>query len=199
MFAVWAQRVKFLFDLHLIRGARVLGQEPHHALLGDQGVGGLGRGGGSRPGGLEFQRGHPAVLQRLGQDLLDGLIIRPVWDLSALTNCGFKSPVGTKLISFKKAKMAPQLESEVAAETFAALACTGKTCWWFSSWSPLWSAALQSGGKTSGTSSRKPWRSSCSVSARCGTPPTRTAGPSSHCLSSSGPACASRCGLASGS
>lgn len=102
VFAVRAQRLKFLFDLHLVRGARVLGQEPHHPLLGHQGVGGLERSGGSGRGGLEFQRGHPPVLQRLGQDLLDGLIIRPVWDLAAFPNRGFKSPVGTKIGNLKR-------------------------------------------------------------------------------------------------
>lgn len=80
-----------------------------------------------------------------------------------------------------------------------ALACTGMTCLWFSSWFPLWNAALRSAGKTSGTSSRKPWRSSCSFSVRCGVPPTHTGGLSFHRRSSSGPACASHCGLAIGS
>lgn len=105
VFAVWAQRIKFLFNLHLIRGACVLRQESQHPLLGQrhQGVVGLRWSGGSSGGGLEFQRGHPAVLQRLGQDLLDGLIIRPVWNLSAFTNRGFKSPVGRQINIVKMA------------------------------------------------------------------------------------------------
>lgn len=79
------------------------------------------------------------------------------------------------------------------------LACTGKTCWLFSSWFPLWISALQSAGRTSGTSSRKPWRSSCSFSVRCGVPPTRTGGLSFHRQSSLGPVCVFHFGLESGS
>lgn len=89
-----AQRVQLLLYLRLIWGASVLWQEAHQAVLwqGHQIVTALGWGGGSSSWGLELQRAHSAVLHWLGQDLLNGLVVGPVWCLSTLTSCSFQSP-----------------------------------------------------------------------------------------------------------